>query len=504
MAVIFASDGAKSKDWGEVGRTDTVANSLSPQFHKTVRVRYSFERLQPMRLVIFDVDDVKKESSKIKLNHQDFLAHGEFLLSSLLMAPGRQLTLPLANKHGRQLPGCVAVLSAEELPNTNAVVQLTLGASKLENKDTWGKSDPFVRISKLRHNGEWAPVLKTEVVDNNLNPMWRPLQASMSQLCGCDENRRLLLEVFDHDIDGSHDLIGRCEASLHQLKAAAAQGHGLLLINPKKQGMSSGTLLVKDITVTPRPSFLEYISGGIELNFIVSVDYTASNGDPRDPNSLHHYSQRPTMYEDAISAVGRVLEHYDHDKQFAAYGFGAAVPPTGSVSHCFPLNGNPSNPEVAGVRGILDAYRNTLSTVRLSGPTLFAPIINVAAQVCAIASQPSSRPKYYVLLILTDGCIMDMDHTLQAVVKASELPLSLLIVGVGSEDFSAMEKLDGDKKQIKAPNGQKAARDCVQFCQLRPHQRDTVESLAAKLLAELPGQLVEYFHHLKRMPPPTP
>ncbi len=53
-----------------------------------------------------------------------------------------------------------------------------------------------------------------------------------------------------------------------------------------------------------------------------------------------------------------------------------------------------------------------------------------------IASQPSSQLKYYVLLILTDGCIMDMDHTLQAIVKASELPLSLLIVGVGNEDFS--------------------------------------------------------------------
>ena len=138
-------------------------------------------------------------------------AHGEFLLSDLLTAQGQTLTLPLADKHGRQLPGCVAVLSAEELPNSNAVVswslgregrrglagaalrgspldscfnrppharlhppnlatprpslqvQLTLGASKLENKDTWGKSDPFVRISKARENGEWAPVLKTEV-----------------------------------------------------------------------------------------------------------------------------------------------------------------------------------------------------------------------------------------------------------------------------------------------------------------------------------------------------
>jgi len=43
------------------------------------------------------------------------------------------------------------------------------------------------------------------------------------------------------------------------------------------------------------------------------------------------------------------------------------------------------------------------------------------------------------LLILTDGCIMDMANTLSAVVNASGLPLSLLIVGVGNEDFAAME-----------------------------------------------------------------
>lgn len=34
---------------------------------------------------------------------------------------------------------------------------------------------------------------------------------------------------------------------------------------------------------------------------------------------------------------------------------------------------------------------------------------------------------------------MDMANTLQAVVSASQLPLSLLIVGVGNEDFAAME-----------------------------------------------------------------
>ena len=71
-------------------------------------------------------------------------------------------------------------------------------------------------------------------------------------------------------------------------------------------------------------------------------------------------------------------------------------------------------------------------------------------------------------MILTDGVIMDLPATLQALVNASALPLSLLIVGVGNEDFSAMEVLDGDVHRIRAPDGRPAARDAVQFVPYRP------------------------------------
>lgn len=503
MAVLLAGEGHNAKAYREVGRTDTVANSLNPEFHSPLQATYNFEKLQPMRLVVYDVDVQEKDNRKLRLAEQDFLGEAAFVLSDLLTAPGQSLTLPLKDSHNRPLPGCIVTLSAEELPNTNAVVTLALAAQRLDNKDIFSKSDPFVKICKARESGAWAPVVKSEVVNNNLNPTWRPLRVSMASLCHCDEARPLLIEVYDHDASGSHDLIGRAEASLTQLQAAATQGQPLPLVNPRKQGRpgytSSGALVVKSVTVTPRPSFLDYIQGGMEVSFIVGIDFTASNGDTRDPASLHYFSQRPTIYEDAISAVGFVLEHYDHDKLFPTYGFGAQLPPTNVVSHCFPLNGNPHNPEVAGVQGILQAYRQALSTVGLSGPTLFAPIINQAMQ---IAGQPTATPMYWVLLILTDGCIMDMANTLQAVVSASNLPLSLLIVGVGNADFAAMEALDSDKKRLQAPNGQQAARDIVQFCELRPHQRDTVEGLASKLLAELPGQVVEYYHELRRMPPP--
>ena len=37
-----------------------------------------------------------------------------------------------------------------------------------------------------------------------------------------------------------------------------------------------------------------------------------------------------------------------------------------------------------------------------------------------------------------------MEATKRAIVDASKLPMSIIIVGVGGADFDAMEELDGD------------------------------------------------------------
>ena len=47
--------------------------------------------------------------------------------------------------------------------------------------------------------------------------------------------------------------------------------------------------------------------------------------------------------------------------------------------------------------------------------------------------------KYYILLIITDGLINDIDATIDEIVRASSLPISIIIVGVGDEDFSSMK-----------------------------------------------------------------
>jgi len=284
------------------------------------------------------------------------------------------------------------------------------------------------------------------------------------------------------------------------------------LINEKKKKKkgskykNSGLLHVNNCELELRPTFLDYISNGTELAFTVAIDFTASNGSPQDPHSLHYNDPTgaPNQYITAIKAVGDIIQDYDSDKLFPALGFGARIPPSGQVSHEFFLNLT-QDPYCSGVDGILAAYHQSLNSVQLYGPTNFSPVINHVANFArAYQHDPSN---YFVLLIITDGIITDLDATKKAVIYASDLPLSIIIVGVGSEDFSAMDELDSDD-QLLAHNGQTAKRDIVQFVEMQKFvsgagsHRATwnKDLLAREVLAEIPDQLVGYMRAKKFKP----
>jgi hypothetical protein len=74
--------------------------------------------------------------------------------------------------------------------------------------------------------------------------------------------------------------------------------------------------------------------------------------------------------------------------------------------------------------------------------------------------------------------------------------MSIIIVGVGNADFTAMNELDGDTIPL-AFNGIPAQRDIVQFVPFRNFQQlHNVSAakayLAKEVLAEIPDQVVGY------------
>lgn len=67
---------------------------------------------------------------------------------------------------------------------------MRLRASGVDKKDLFGKSDPFVVISRA-NNRDWTVVHRTEVVKNTLNPIWKPFEIPVSVLCNGNHDRPL-------------------------------------------------------------------------------------------------------------------------------------------------------------------------------------------------------------------------------------------------------------------------------------------------------------------------
>ncbi|XP_030066845.1 copine-1 isoform X3 [Microcaecilia unicolor] len=490
LCVVLQSVG--DGKWAELDRTERINNCQKPEFSKKPIIDYYFEKVQNLKFGVYDIDN-----KSFDLNDDDYLGGFECSLGQIVSS--QSLTRPLELKKGKPAGKGTITIFAEEIKDTR-VVTFEIEARNLDKKDFFGKSDPFLEFYKQGNSGSWQLVYRSEVIKNNLSPTWRKFSVPLQTFCGGDFDKPIKVHCSDYDNDGSHDLIGSFETRLSQLqKAGSSSPMEYECIHPekkqkKKSYKNSGIVRIKSCKIEVEYSFLDYVMGGCQINFTVGIDFTGSNGDPKSPDSLHFISPNGVNeYLTALWCVGNVVQDYDTDKQFPAFGFGAQIPPNWQVSHEFALNFNSSNPYCPGVQGIVDAYRQALPQVRLYGPTNFSPIINHVARFAAAATQERNASQYFVLLIITDGEITDLDHTRQAIVNASKLPMSIIIIGVGSADFRAMEFLDGDNGVLKSPTGESAARDIVQFVPFRQFQNAPKEALAQSVLAEVPKQLVSFY-----------
>ncbi|KAL3913506.1 MAG: hypothetical protein SGARI_000627 [Bacillariaceae sp.] len=244
-----------------------------------------------------------------------------------------------------------------------------------------------------------------------------------------------------------------------------------------------------------RPQFTDYLSGGLEMNLSIAIDFTASNGDPRQPGTLHHlhHDNQLNDYEKVLTAVGAILAKYDSDQSFPVLGFGAKY--HGQIKHCFQVGGAS---ELKGLSGVLKGYRSVFNSgLTMSEPTVFAEVIQhaaIQAQKEYERKKVMGKQSYSILLIVTDGSVRDEQQTKVALKYASSAPLSVVIVGVGNADFSKMTFLNN------VHQSDDDMRDIVQFVEFNRFRNDR-QALCAETLSEIPDQVVSYFYDTKNIHP---
>jgi len=510
-----------------LGKTEIMKNTLSPKW-ATVIDAGEYVLGEPMKIAVQLFDEVRKGDNKS-------MGSATFELGEVLAARGSSKARKIKNSGG-------TVYCHVAKSHGSGELSLKLSASKLKNTEGFmRKSDPFYELCYQRDGAgslTWDNIYRSDFIKNNLSPTWNEMKISLSVICGCDMDKKVLICVYDHESDGDHVLMGQVETSVNELL-----GGGSLALT--KKGKSTGTLNVKKAEVTGveeqvqeeevagavvqerpaapafvpsaappaagggafvpstqpayvasgRPTFADYISGGCELNVSIAIDFTGSNGDPRKQGTLHYRSPYGELndYEKAITSIVQILSAYDKDQMYPVLGFGAKY--GGVVRHCFQCG---SAQEVYGVKGILDAYRGTFATgLVMSKPTIITEVIQMAAAKAAQSqqvAQSQGKQSYTILLILTDGSVSDPAATAEVLRQASATPLSVVIVGIGNADFSAMQFLD-DCAQGEG--------DIAQFVPFNSYRNHGVE-LTSQTLREIPTQLVNYFWKRNRIPPLAP
>ena len=100
-------------------------------------------------------------------------------------------------------------------------------------------------------------------------------------------------------------------------------------------------------------------------------------------------------------------------------------------------------------------------------------------------------------MILTDGLIHDMKKTIDILVDCAYIPLSIIIIGIGNEDFTNMNILDGDENLLVNSKNETTKRDLVQFVEYNKFKdflsNGKNNDLTEEVLKEIPRQVEEYY-----------
>ena len=106
--------------------------------------------------------------------------------------------------------------------------------------------------------------------------------------------------------------------------------------------------------------------------------------------------------------------------------------------------------------------------------------------------------KYYIILLLVSGQCEDIKEMKDVLVKASEYPVSIFIVGLGNDKYEDIALINNEEYAIINSNGDKIKRDIIQFIPIEKTKGD-INEIVKEMLNEIPRQVEEYYEMEKNI-----
>lgn len=462
-------------------RTEIIANQQNPEFKKAIPINFIFEITQTLEISVFDTSNPDPDAI-------DWI---KITLADIIGSVHQTLTIKLLSRNINSR--AEMIIHAFRPKNSHMYASIQLEGSHLTKPKTkclslFAKANPYLAFSsKNEFTEQFEEKHRTNVIKNSTNPKWMGFKIPLSVLCNGSKDAPIKIDYYSEGTKGSQ-LLGTVSTTFDKIEKK--QRH--VLIDENKARIAG---FLKPMFAATSNDFevVDYLFSGEQLNLFVAVDLTSSNKDPSDPNSLHYRtSVKKSIYEEVFTEVCDSILKFNYEKKIHAIGFGAQPKypklQTKSVQHYFPLSGDEF--EVRHIEGLLAAYNIALKNVSLQGPPWIHQIIqNVGKEIANYGSN-----MYNVLVIITDGEIYDKNQTVSAMVDLCDLPLSMIIIGVGNEKFDQLKILNDEQDIVEdAYKKKKLTRPFLKFIHYDDKEyKRNIKLLNKDVMTAIGEQFIDY------------
>ncbi|KAL7567001.1 hypothetical protein ACA910_019928 [Epithemia clementina (nom. ined.)] len=179
--------------------------------------------------------DVTKEEAKEKQAAADVLAQAQLELQTKFAQMARNATQVAKDAETKEFAGTLhLILAAQDLADVDFGVR--------------NKSDPLYEIFVVGKKSG-APLVRSNKVDNDLNPVWDERTLELSQVDGLDTP--LKIQVSDKDGKDEQHLLGYVETSIQKLLDSKNEGNSFVmrLLGQPNPDKDTGRLVVQKATL---------------------------------------------------------------------------------------------------------------------------------------------------------------------------------------------------------------------------------------------------------------
>ena len=319
-------------------------------------------------------------------------------------------------------------------------------------------------------------VYESEILDNDSKVIFNPISIPINELAEDENLEDNMIEIVFKDLNHSDEL-GKYSSSISNLFEND--------IDFELKGNKKAKIICRKKNFH---SLLDYLERDLHLNTIFAIDFSENKG-----TNTHHVKNDESIFEKLMENYVDVLVPYNEDPFFHIYGYGfeLKVEKSGIDADMYPINNKPDSPSVEK-NNIKSIYYKFLNSINFSkNISNFDLIIKKINDKIKEDVDEYDISEYNVLLLFANSDITDEKEFVNDLILSSNLPLSIIVIGLGKGPYKKIENVDKNFMNLFDNEGNKAKRKNIKFISFYKYSKN-FEATVRDSLIDVPAEMIEY------------